>query len=112
VIYLSVANIVFQSTLTAVMWAFTQYTRPAWAPALCVALALGTIAAGGGMRWWEGRRVRRERRQMLDGLEGVEGLTQSEAWEAARTRRREKWTVEYYGRLWTREKRNWIVIHA
>lgn len=108
-IWMYVANIVFQAVLVGVMWGYNRFNRPTWASGVFVALTLGAAASAGLMSWLESRKVRK-----VEGAPVAEEtlLTDLEMDAAAKTQRRDAWNLEHYLRLWREEKVLWAVIRA
>lgn len=51
-------NTLFQAVLSGFMWGMNRVDRPGWSTGLFVALACIVGGAGGGMVWWEGKKVK------------------------------------------------------
>lgn len=59
VVWMYVANTLLQVVLSGFMWGMNRVERPSWSTGLFVALACIVAGAGGGMVWWEGKKVKR-----------------------------------------------------
>ncbi len=104
VIWMFLANIVFQAVLIGVMYGFNRFNRPSWCSGVFVSLTLGAAACAGMMAYIEIKRVRSvEGRPFTE----EERVYVGETVLAPGTTWKDAWRFEHYLRLWGKEKGNW-----
>lgn len=73
VIHLYAINTYLQAVLAGFMWGYNRIDRPPWATGLFVALACGVAIAGGGVVWWEGRKLKKMEDRVRQGEDQERG---------------------------------------